>query len=84
MRGEEPGVAQHARELAAVVGPLPAGGGLERGFAHRVQFRAEAFNAFKNVNFADLQLSMATTATFGQFAKAGDGRVMQFGLRYEF
>jgi hypothetical protein len=51
---------------------------------HRVQFRAEAFNALNNVNFSNLQLSTATTATFGQFSNAGDGRVMQFGLRYEF
>jgi hypothetical protein len=57
--------------------PLPIEG-------HRVQFRAEAFNALNNVNFSNLQLSMATTATFGQFSNAGDGRVMQFGLRYEF
>jgi hypothetical protein len=55
---------------------------------HRVQLRAEAFNAFNNVNFSDVSdditLSLNTPGTFGQISKAADARVMQFALRYEF
>jgi hypothetical protein len=55
---------------------------------HRVQFRAEAFNAFNNVNFsdasADITLSLNTPGTFGQISRAEDARVLQFALRYEF
>jgi hypothetical protein len=55
---------------------------------HRVQLRAEAFNAFNNVNFsdasADITLSLNTPGTFGQISRAEDARVMQFALRYEF
>ncbi len=49
-----------------------------------MQLRGEAFNAFNNVNFSDLQLNMNTPGTFGQFSAAADARVMQFALRYEF
>lgn len=52
---------------------------------HRIQFRAEAFNAFNNVNFSGLQLNLANPGTFGQFnSTAVPARVMQFALRYEF
>ncbi|QOY85578.1 TonB-dependent receptor [Paludibaculum fermentans] len=54
---------------------------------HSVQFRAEAFNAFNNVNFADssLSLTLSSPGTFGQFTStATQARVMQFALRYEF
>ena len=51
---------------------------------HSLQFRAEAFNAFNNVNFQALSLSLTTPGTFGQFTSAADARVMQFALRYEF
>ncbi len=51
---------------------------------HRVQLRAEAFNAFNNVNFNDLQLTLNNPGTFGRFNGARDARVMQFALRYEF
>ncbi len=51
---------------------------------HSLQFRAEAFNAFNNVNFTTLSLSLTTPGTFGQFTSAADARVMQFALRYEF
>jgi hypothetical protein len=51
---------------------------------HSLQFRAEAFNAFNNVNFTTLSLSLTQPGTFGQFSAAADARVMQFALRYEF
>jgi hypothetical protein len=51
---------------------------------HSLQFRAEAFNAFNNVNFTSMSLSLTQPGTFGQFTNAADARVMQFALRYEF
>ena len=51
---------------------------------HRLQFRAEAFNAFNNVNFTRLSLDASQPATFGQFTATSPARVMQFALRYEF
>ena len=51
---------------------------------HRIQFRAEAFNLFNNVNFTRLTLDAASPATFGQFTETTPARVMQFALRYEF
>jgi hypothetical protein len=49
-----------------------------------IQFRAEAFNAFNNVNFSNPSLSLQAPGTFGEFQAVGDPRVMQFALRYEF
>jgi hypothetical protein len=56
--------------------------------------RAEAFNAFNNVNFlatapngattGNISISLANPTTFGELATAADARVMQFALRYEF
>ncbi|MBL8219075.1 MAG: TonB-dependent receptor [Bryobacterales bacterium] len=51
---------------------------------HRLQFRAEAFNAFNMVNFFDAQLRLDRPATFGEYQRAMPARVMQFALRYEF
>ena len=51
---------------------------------HRLQFRAEAFNAFNNVNFNNLSLDASSPNSFGQFTSAAAPRVMQFALRYEF
>jgi hypothetical protein len=52
---------------------------------HRMQFRAEAFNALNKVNFnAPNSLSLANPSTFGQITSASDPRIMQFALRYEF
>ena len=50
----------------------------------RITFRAEAFNAFNNVNFSNPSLSLQAPGTFGEFQAVADGRVMQFALRYEF
>jgi hypothetical protein len=59
---------------------------------HRVQVRAEAFNAFNHVNFANPASSgttpgvnLANPTTFGEITStANNARVMQFALRYEF
>jgi hypothetical protein len=51
---------------------------------HRIQVRAEAFNAFNNVNFTGASLSLANPSTFGQFTNVMAPRVIQFALRYEF
>jgi len=51
---------------------------------HAIQFRAEAFNAFNNVNFEDPSLTLQNPGIFGQFTRARDARVMQFALRYQF
>jgi hypothetical protein len=50
----------------------------------RVQFRAEAFNAFNNVNFTNPSLSLLAPLTFGEFQSVMPARTMQFALRYEF
>jgi hypothetical protein len=54
------------------------------GEGHRLQFRAEAFNAFNNVYFFNPNLDANSPSNFGQFTRAGAPRVMQFALRYEF
>jgi hypothetical protein len=51
---------------------------------HRLQFRAEAFNAFNQVNFFDSALRLDRPATFGEYQRAHPARVMQLALRYEF
>ena len=50
----------------------------------RLQLRGEAFNAFNNVNFYNPILDATTLSSFGEYQMAQPGRVMQFGLRYEF
>ncbi len=52
-----------------------------------VYFRAEAFNAFNNVEFGVPNLSMASPSTFGEITSYAYGaapRVMQLALRYAF
>jgi hypothetical protein len=51
---------------------------------HRLQFRAEAFNAFNSVNFTNIALDANQPNSFGQFTQAAPARVWQFALRYEF
>jgi hypothetical protein len=51
---------------------------------HRIQFRAEAFNAFNNVNFFNPSLRLDRPSTFGEFQNVMPPRVLQFALRYEF
>ncbi len=51
---------------------------------HRLQFRAEAFNALNNVNFFNPSLRLDRPSVFGEFQNVMPARVMQFALRYEF
>jgi Carboxypeptidase regulatory-like domain len=51
---------------------------------HRLQFRAEAFNAFNHVNLYNPILDVNNTAQFGEFQAAQPARVMQMSLRYAF
>jgi hypothetical protein len=51
---------------------------------HRVQFRAEAFNAFNHVNLYNPVLDINNTSQFGEFQAAQPGRVVQLSLRYSF
>ena len=50
----------------------------------RIRFRAEAFNAFNNVNFTNPSLALTAPLTFGEFQQTTPPREMQFALRYEF
>lgn len=49
--------------------------------APRFQFRAELLNAFNQVNFSNPVTSLAS-ATFGKITTAGDGRIIQLGLKF--
>jgi hypothetical protein len=51
---------------------------------HRIQFRAEAYNAFNNVNFIQPSLALYNPTTFGEYQATMPPREMQFALRYEF
>ena len=46
----------------------------------RLQFRAEAFNIFNQVNFTSVQ-TRVNSGTFGRIRRAGDSRVIQLGLK---
>lgn len=51
---------------------------------HRIQFRAEAYNALNMVNFINPSLALYNPSTFGEFQSAMPPRELQFALRYEF
>jgi hypothetical protein len=51
---------------------------------HRIQFRAEAYNAFNNVNFIQPSLALYNPTIFGEYQNTMPPREMQFALRYEF
>jgi hypothetical protein len=48
-----------------------------------VQFRAEMFNAFNNVNF-NLPDNTVGDTGFGQITSAQSPRILQFGLKFVF
>ncbi len=49
----------------------------------RIQIRLEVFNAFNQVRLNNPSAAIGT-ANFGRITSAGDGRVIQFGLKYIF
>jgi hypothetical protein len=51
--------------------------------AKRIQFRAEMFNAFNNTHLG-VPNNSKDSAGFGSIASAGDPRLIQLGLRFEF
>ncbi len=51
---------------------------------HRIQFRAEAYNAFNNVVFTNPSIALFNPSTFGEFQSTMPPREVQFALRYEF
>ena len=48
---------------------------------HRVQFRAEFFNIFNQVNFNN-PVATLSNATYGRITGSQPGRVIQLGLKY--
>ena len=50
---------------------------------HRLQFRAEFFNMFNNVNLGSPQRTMVNRR-FGRITSAGSPRIIQLGLKYVF
>jgi hypothetical protein len=50
----------------------------------KVQFRAEFFNVFNNVNFANPTSTTVGTATYGKITSAGDPRILQLALKLSF
>jgi hypothetical protein len=52
----------------------------ERG---RIEFRAEAFNAFNHTNFSGISTGFGS-GNFGQVTSALDPRIFEFALRYDF
>jgi Carboxypeptidase regulatory-like domain len=47
----------------------------------RIQFRAELFNAFNQVNFGR-PTTAVNSGAFGRLRSASDGRIIQFGLKF--
>jgi hypothetical protein len=50
---------------------------------HRVEFRAEFFNALNHANFNNPGSTLTTARTFGVISAAGAPRSVQFALRYK-
>lgn len=51
---------------------------------HRLQFRAEAFNAINRPNFNSPGTNPDTPASYGRITSAADGRIIQLALKYRF
>lgn len=52
--------------------------------SHTLEFRAEFFNAFNNVNFQNPLTNIGASQTFGVVQQAFPARIIQFGLKYLF
>jgi hypothetical protein len=50
---------------------------------HKIEFRAECFNALNRVNLGNPNTN-SSSAIFGHITGANDPRILQFGLRYAF
>jgi hypothetical protein len=50
---------------------------------HHLQFRADFFNVFNEVNFGNPNGTLSSPK-FGQITSAGSPRILQFGLKYLF
>ncbi len=50
---------------------------------HAIQFRADIFNVFNQVNFSNPNTTL-TSSNFGKITAAGSPRVFQFALKYIF
>jgi hypothetical protein len=86
---QQPGGETGTRAIVRLPGIVNVDIALMKSFAmpwekHRVQFRAEAFNAFNHVSFYNPILDIYNTAQFGEFQHALPARVMQLSLRYTF
>jgi hypothetical protein len=78
-----------ARAVVRLAGIVNFDFGIAKSFplpweGHRIQFRAEAYNAFNNVNFIQPSLQLSNPTTFGEYQNTMPPREMQFALRYEF
>ena len=53
--------------------------------SHMITFRAEGYNLFNNVNFANPTVTMTSPGTFGKVGSiVGNPRIYQMALRYDF
>lgn len=52
--------------------------------SHRLQFRSEISNAINRPNFGGPGAGIDAPASFGRINSAGDGRIIQLGLKYLF
>jgi hypothetical protein len=86
---QQPGGTTGTRAIVRLPGSVNFDIALQKTFSlpwegHRLQFRAEAFNAFNHVNLYNPILDVYNTAQFGEFQAAQPARVMQMSLRYAF
>jgi hypothetical protein len=51
---------------------------------HRIEARAEAYNAFNWFRWNNPGVNLSAPATFGRITSALDPRIMQFALKYQF
>ena len=50
---------------------------------NKLEFRAEAFNAFNRTNFSTVSTNVGS-GTYGRLTAARDPRIFEFALRYQF
>ena len=51
---------------------------------HQIELRVEVFNVFNRVNFGDPVVTLGATNAGAITTAAGDMRIMQFALKYNF